>query len=123
METDNWLNITPSSSIEIRLVGGSTKNEGRIEIRGQGKWGTVCDDSFGLDDANVICKMLGYPSAFKAFQGGDTKKKYGLGGGEIIFDDLKCTGTENSLFECPLNGLFKHNCGHSEDASVICKGN
>ena len=105
------------------MVGGSTKNEGRIEIRGQGKWGTVCDDSFGLDDANVICKMLGYPSALQAFQGNDTKTKYGLGGGEIIFDDLNCKGTENSVFECPLNGLFKHDCSHSEDASVICKGN
>ena len=37
----------------------------------------------------------------------------------IVLDDVRCVGTENSLGECAHRTF--HNCGHSEDASVICQ--
>lgn len=42
----------------IRLTGGSG-NSGRVEINFMGLWGTVCDDGFGVEDARVVCRMLG----------------------------------------------------------------
>lgn len=42
----------------IRLIGGSG-NSGRVEIKFMGMWGTVCDDGFGVEDARVVCRMLG----------------------------------------------------------------
>ena len=39
-----------------------------------------------------------------------------------MLDDVVCTGTEASLFDCPNSGLNIHNCGHSEDAGVVCMG-
>lgn len=42
----------------IRLQGGNA-NSGRVEIRFLGFWGTVCDDMFGVEDAKVVCRMLG----------------------------------------------------------------
>jgi len=44
----------------VRLVGGKTPREGRLEVSYNGLWGTVCDDDFGRNDASVICDMLGY---------------------------------------------------------------
>lgn len=41
------------SEYPVRLVGGSTRSEGRVEIEFNGKWGTVCDHSWGIDDGNV----------------------------------------------------------------------
>ena len=42
------------------------------------------------------------------------------GTGQIVLDDLQCTGNESRLIDCPHNGLGNHNCDHSQDAGVRC---
>lgn len=48
------------SGIPFRLVGGSSLNEGRLEVSLNEQWGTVCSDGFDMNDARVVCKSLGY---------------------------------------------------------------
>jgi len=44
----------------VRLVGGSSSREGRLEVHHNDVWGTVCDDGFTDAAATVVCYSLGY---------------------------------------------------------------
>ena len=44
----------------VQLVNGSTSNQGRVEVCVCPSWGTVCDDNFGISEARVVCRQLGY---------------------------------------------------------------
>ena len=47
------------ADVDIRLAGSELANEGRLEVKVAGIWGTICDDGFGDADAGVACSMLG----------------------------------------------------------------
>ena len=54
-----------SGNHPVRLVGGTADNEGRVEIYSGGKWGAVGDKNWGMVDADVVCKELGFPYALE----------------------------------------------------------
>uniref|UniRef100_A0A3B3QH29 Neurotrypsin n=1 Tax=Paramormyrops kingsleyae TaxID=1676925 RepID=A0A3B3QH29_9TELE len=103
-------------SLPLRLVGGENPKEGRVEVLIDGQWGTICDDGWTDQDADVVCRQLGYTGLAKA----RTMAYFGEGQGAIHVDNVKCTGAERSLGDCIKEPAGSHNCRHSEDAGVIC---
>ena len=105
--------------ISIRLVGGSSYNEGRVEVNYNGEWGTVCDDGWDDTDAGVVCRQLGFGSSGTAIGSAG----FGQGSGPIWLDSVKCTGNESTLPRCGHLGVgVIRSCNHYEDAGVICSG-
>ena len=45
---------------DVRLSGGSSPNEGRVEVCFDGRWGTVSDNGWSISDAEVVCRQLSY---------------------------------------------------------------
>ncbi|KAF1388465.1 hypothetical protein PFLUV_G00090490 [Perca fluviatilis] len=103
---------------QIRAVGGSGQCSGRVEIFYKGQWGTVCDDEWGMSNADVVCRQLGCGHAISA----PVSAHFGRGTGPIWLDNVNCRGEEPALTHCTHPGLGANNCGHGEDAGVICLG-
>ena len=99
----------------IRLVGGVKSYQGTVEIYYKGQWGSICDDLWDIEDANVVCRQLGFGEALEA----SLQAQFGRSTVDPIhFDDVKCQGSESKLSECVLDTLLV--CHHGEDAGVIC---
>ena len=102
----------------MRLVNGTAENEGRLEVQVNGVWGTVCDDFWGLDEADIVCRQLGYADALVA--DGTPVAGTGL---PIWLDNVMCSGTETFIWDCANNGPGNHNCAHFEDVYLVCRPN
>ena len=101
----------------IRLLGGRSYNEGRVEVNYNGEWGTVCDDGWDDTDAGVVCRQLGFGSSGTAIGSAG----FGQGSGSIWLDSVTCTGSELILARCGHLGIsIIRSCSHIEDAGVKC---
>ena len=117
------------SADKIRLVASNSVNSraGRVEVYHDGEWGTICDDhpsAIALGNyrghpnnnmADVVCRMFGSDSGVVK-----NAAYFGEGTGKIWLQQVHCTGSESSLFDCQHDRWGHEICGHHEDVGVIC---
>ena len=99
----------------------SSATEGYVEAFDELKrqWGHVCDNSFDIIDAHVVCKMLGFHTAIVALSNSDSEDSFGTApsGSSFILDNLDCSEAENSVFDCSIADEPPKEC---EIAGVKC---
>ena len=77
----------------------------------------MCDDSWDANDARVVCKDLGFP--YDEAQA-KTGAFFGQGSGPIWLGSVACTVSDYRLTYCVHRGWGVEDCGHGDDAGVIC---
>ena len=103
----------------MRLVGGKSYDEGRVEVYYNGQWGTVCNDGWDDTDASVVCKQLGIGSSGTAIL---DVHVFGSGTGRLFLSDVQCSSNDTTLSSCGHRGVttVMCRCDHYEDAGVTC---
>ncbi|XP_053801860.1 antigen WC1.1-like [Vidua chalybeata] len=112
--------VTCTDAVELRLAGGSSACAGRVEVKLQGQWGSVADDNWDMEDAEVVCQHVGCGSASGAYYARDT---FGLDVGLISLALVDCSGKEATLLDCTIRGWGPYNSSiHEFDTAVFCQG-
>ena len=102
----------------MRLVGGSSYNEGVVEVYYNGRWGSVCYYGWDEQDASIVCKQLGFKSAELVNFG--TRL-----GSDILLDNVICSDNDTILASCSHYGVgikVECNSGWCTVAGVKCHG-
>ncbi|XP_066510083.1 antigen WC1.1-like [Hoplias malabaricus] len=110
---DNGVGLVCSGA---RLEKGWDSCSGRVELQYLSEWGTVCDGSWDMRAASVLCGQLKCGSAV-AVLGSDW---FGEGSDRIWADVFDCQGNETHLSQCPISSWSRAACSHKQDAGVIC---
>ena len=102
--------------IIVRLVDGSSYNEGRVEVYYNGRWGTVCNDGWNDNYASLVCAQLGFGSSGKLAD-------FGPGTGTILLENVICSINDTILASCGHYGVgITVGCNHNNDVGVKCDG-
>lgn len=118
-----YRNLLRKATGTVRLVTSNSKNntaagEGNVEIFYAGKWGSLCDDEWDINEGQVVCRQLGYSQVEFV----TTSSKYGPSNTKGLFwmKDVFCDGTEKRLPSCRFENWVNEECKSSEVAGVKC---
>ncbi|XP_071480639.1 scavenger receptor cysteine-rich domain superfamily protein-like [Diadema antillarum] len=100
----------------VRLVDGSVDYEGRVEVFLNDTWGAICDNLWGPEDAEVVCKQLGYIGADLAL----VASPFQRGNSPVLLDKVQCNGLESNISTCKHAGVGVKSCHESKTAGVTC---
>ena len=104
--------------IGVRLNGGRDPREGRLEVFHNGTWTKVCDRLY-YATALVVCNMLGFGYTGRPTSVSTVRHQYGPDRGQIWFDSVWCTGTEESIMECDHNGWTTRRCSSGNNQQTM----
>jgi deleted-in-malignant-brain-tumors protein 1 len=112
----------PCTNGAIRLAGEWRSSgyaaSGNVEICLNNQWGGICSDRWMTEDAQVVCKQLGYSSDGAVPL---TDNYYGSSSVEAIhLHGVQCTGDESYLFQCNTSNIGE--CTHQQVIGVACQG-
>ena len=92
----------------VRVVGGTSFLEGRVEVCVNGLWGTVCSDGWTAVDANVACRQLGYSGSGKSNLHNIVHTSVMMF--YFIFSLILCACRRYCIFQCK---LWSRNCSYT----------
>ncbi|XP_067928280.1 deleted in malignant brain tumors 1 protein-like isoform X2 [Watersipora subatra] len=117
--------IPPFTPLEVMLNGSSRglNNEGRLLVKHNNVWGTVCNELWSNEDALVICRQLGYSNYTESSIHHSISRFYEPNLLQVVWlTYVKCQGNETNLGQCEYTGwnITKLECTHTFDVKLSC---
>eukprot|EP00091_Calanus_sinicus_P021082 TRINITY_DN607_c0_g1_i10.p1 TRINITY_DN607_c0_g1~~TRINITY_DN607_c0_g1_i10.p1 ORF type:complete len:410 (-),score=92.77 TRINITY_DN607_c0_g1_i10:58-1236(-) len=108
--TLNQVQAKPVCNGSLCLGGSTSKNSGNVMVDDK----PVCDDDWGLEDAAVACRQLGFPGVERATK----ESEFGTVSSSFSMDNVRCRGNETDLKDCYHRAV--DDCDGNEAAGVVC---
>ncbi|XP_047509687.1 protein bark beetle isoform X2 [Pieris napi] len=108
--------------VPIRLLGGKTQFEGRLQVRVDGKWGTVCNYKWNIINAALVCNQLGLAlNPEDWFLEPNEIPNAGLTE-DVVLSNVECTEFDNDITKCKAETIdsFENSCTHENDVGIRC---
>uniref|UniRef100_UPI003AAE4CA7 scavenger receptor cysteine-rich type 1 protein M130-like n=1 Tax=Centroberyx gerrardi TaxID=166262 RepID=UPI003AAE4CA7 len=113
VSSSSSLQITCSES--VRLVNGTSLCSGRLEVKSNQSWSSVCEADFDQQDAEVVCRELGC-GAPSVLQGA----LYGEVEAPMWTKEFQCEGNESVLLDCGSSGSARNTCSPGKAVGLTC---
>ncbi|XP_033504316.1 uncharacterized protein LOC117270689, partial [Epinephelus lanceolatus] len=103
------------SADSVRLVHGTSLCSGRLEVRFNQWWSSVCEAVFDQQDAEVVCRELGCgpPSVFQGALYGEVEAP-------MWIKEFQCEGHESALLDCRRPGSDRNTCSTGKAVGLTC---
>ncbi|KAM7381053.1 hypothetical protein PAMA_012067 [Pampus argenteus] len=108
-------NVELTCSDSIRLVNGSSLCSGRLEVKSEQSWSSVCEADFDQQDAEVVCRELGC-GAPSVLQGA----LYGEVEAPMWTKEFQCGGHESTLLDCGRSDSTRSTCSPGKAVGLTC---
>ena len=107
--------VSITAPLPVRLRGSPHASAGRLEVWKNNMWGSVCNEHFTIEAANVVCRQLGFDQADYTPGG-----YFGQSTGPIHMSNVMCSGNEAAITDCTFSTT--HSCNHTRDIGIFCQG-
>ena len=112
----NYVIYVVITQVPVRLNGARSNYSGRVEVFYRGKWGRICLYKWDIDDAQVICRQLGFKNAIAEFTGSDVEDSKV----PFLMSGVDCTGSEYEIASCARTD-GEANCQGDVGAHALCE--
>lgn len=121
-ETEMVIDVNEEPTVPVRLLGGATEHEGRLQVYVGGRWGTVCDYGWTILDAATVCNQLGL--ALNPLDWQMLRSEVPTAGTveDILLSNVRCTEHDIDITQCRAErvGDFYNACTHEHDVGLRC---
>ena len=106
-------------SSTVGSENGQQYIQGHVEIFHNNEWGTICNDHFDNNGADVLCRMMGHDSGVYNIS---FRQPTVIPSTRIWLDEVRCPRGVRNIDRCLHSSWGDHNCVHSQDIAVRCYG-
>ncbi|XP_014887868.1 scavenger receptor cysteine-rich type 1 protein M130-like [Poecilia latipinna] len=118
IQRDQSFNVQIVCSDSVRLVQGTNRCSGRLEVKTNQSWSSVCEKDFDLQDAEVVCREIGCGSP-SVLQGA----LYGEAEAPVGSREFLCEGSESALLTCSSRkSSVRNSCSPGQAVGLTCSG-